>query len=1102
MSGNICRYTLCVLLLHFFLSTVTLAQDKKVTLSLKEIPVMKLFGEIQKQTGYSFVINPRDAEKIGQVSIIAQDKKVPDILKSILEKKSFDYTFSNDIFVIISSRKITPPVNLDSALIVKGIIHDTKGNSLLGVTIRVKGTGFGVASDNNGKFQITLPCRDSTYTLIFSFIGMESQEVKIKNRHMLNIVMKEIKVTIDDVVVTGYGNVSRQSFTGNATTATRDEIKKIAPTNVLKALQVLDPSFRITTNNLMGSDPNTLPSIRIRGASGIGNTEEVTNSLSKTALQNDPNLPTFIVDGFEVTVSKIFDMDVNRIESITILKDAAATAIYGSRAANGVVVITTVAPKEGEILVSYNYDLNLQVPDLHDYNLMNAEEKIKAEEAAGLFEQRPWQQAYHEAKLRQLEKGVDTDWLCQPLQNSSNSKHYLRLEGGQKDLRYGVDVNYYGEKGVMIGSDRKRLGLNFDIQYRVKHLIFKNTAGYMGVNSHESPYGIFSTYTSMNPYYTFVDDNRELAKHIMTPNGTTIPNPLYEAHIGNYNKTKMKEFNDNFSFQYYITNKFSVKGSISLIYTTGRKNVYYSPESQRYSTTTYKGEVTLEDVTATTVEGSGFAYYNDMLGKHSINFMAGINMKEQKQENQGMYLRDLPAGGFSNPQFAQEIPTPPTIISQKTRLFGALLTLNYTYNNIYLADITGRIDGSSTFGTEEHYAPFWSIGAGINVHNYPFLKKHDWITELKIRGSYGITGKANFPANTARTVYSIKGNEVYATGVGGILSALGNDELKWEKTKITDIGGNLNAWHGLFIFKGTYYFRRTVDLIADMNVSSSSGFTSYKANIGEITNNGYELEARFRVFQKKNMLLYVNGNLASNHNKIQKISNSLKAYNKKVEEEYQKTVNYKQTIKRPLLKYEEGASTTSIYAIQSLGVDPQTGKELFRYKNGSIETEWIAAENVPIGNTEPKINGTLSVNYLYKGFTLDLYFTYTYGGQQYNETLQSKIENANIENNIDKRVFTDRWKEPGDISRYKSLKDWEISTNPTSRFIQDDNTLTLQSLTAGYELPKSLTRKFYFDKIKFSFTMNDVFRVSSIKQERGLSYPFARAYNFSISASF
>lgn len=252
---------------------------------------------------------------------------------------------------------------------------------------------------------------------------------------------------------------------------------------------------------------------------------------------------------------------LNRIESITLLKDAAATAIYGSRAANGVVVITTVTPKDGQVLINYGYDLNIQAPDLRDYNLMNAREKVEAEKEAGLFDQAYYQQAYYHDKLRLIERGNNTDWLALPLRNTASSKHYLRMEGGTNGFRYGIDVNYQGNNGVMRGSERKTFGLGFEVQYNIGKLSFKNSATYTGVNTAESPFGSFDKYTSMNPYYSYLDEDGTVAQLIKTPvpNGT-ISNPLYDAYLGSFDKTKSKEFVDNFSVQYYLTNKNSFQG--------------------------------------------------------------------------------------------------------------------------------------------------------------------------------------------------------------------------------------------------------------------------------------------------------------------------------------------------------------------------------------------------------------------------------------------------------------------------------------------------------------------------------------------------------------
>lgn len=1107
---RLCFYTrkirrmLSVLFLFVFmginaLRADTIVEKVELNISVKNASVLQVFAQIKQQTSFNFVYNDRDISQIGLKTMDLKKADIVAVLDKCIEGTDLVYGFMGNV-VIFKRRAEAVRDSVKEGKIV-GMVKDERGFPLPGVTIQIKDMKLGTATDKDGRYAFRFVLGKQV-VLEYSFIGMETVEIKYTGQDTINVVMKESEVALEDVVVTGYANLSRQSYTGNVKTMTAAELKKISQVNVLKSIQVLDPSFRIAVNNEMGSNPNVMPKISIRGDSGIGLTELDEVNVSKTALQNNPNLPTFILDGFEVSVNKVYDMDINRIESITLLKDAAATAIYGSRAANGVVVITTVTPKEGQILINYGYNLNVQVPDLRDYNLMNAKEKVEAEKEAGLFDQEYYQQAYYHAKLRLIERGNNTDWLALPLRNTASSKHYLRMEGGTNGFRYGIDVNYQGNNGVMKGSERKTFGLGLELQYNIGKLLFKNSATYTGVNSEESPFGSFSKYTTMNPYYSYLDEDGTVVEVIKTatPNGTT-SNPLYDAYLGSFDKTKSKEFIDNFSVQYYLTNKIHFKGSLALTYTTGSSNAYTSPEAGQYHNKPYKGEMTVGNTTATVIDGSVFGYYNDMIGYHNINLFAGINVKESSDESHSVYVRDIPAGGFANPQFAREFPNAPTTFQQKTRLFGTIVSLNYTYRNIYLLDATWRMDGNSSFGSETRFAPFWSMGLGLNIHNYAFMKGVNWLSELKIRGSYGVTGKANFPANTARTLYTINSKSVYPTGLGGNITAMGNKNLKWEKTKITDLGTTINILDGLLVFTGTYYFRRTVDLIADMYIPSSSGFLSYKDNIGEITNNGYEISLRVKALAKSDAQLYFTANVASNKNKIKKISESLKSYNQKIEKKYQDNAHKTET-KKPLLKYVEGASTTSIYAMRSLGINPQTGDEIFRYKDGSYGTEWLASENVAIGNTEPKMNGTLSSNLLLYGVTLDVYFTYTYGGQQYNQTLQTKIENADIENNVDKRVFTDRWKKQGDIAGFKSLKQYNVPTNPTSRFVQDDNTLTLQSVSVGYELPSDILKKIRFSRVKFAFNMNDVFRVSSIKQERGLSYPFARSYSFSVNVGF
>lgn len=312
----------------------------RISLDLENVSLEQVIWEIQKKTDFVFMYGTRDIEGVKQLTVQETDKEVNEILKTCLKNTGLWFEISGNAVVIkkevtaTEGRKIT------------GKVVDEKGNPLPGVTVIIKGTSLGTVTSVEGEFTITLPVADGQ-ALLFSFVGMETMEVKITDKNDYKIVLKEDVKALDDVVVTGYFNKNKDSFTGAQVTVKGDELRKVTTGNVLQALSVFDPSIRFEDNIDIGSNPNRIADFTIRGDSGIGLTEFEKEAVSRDNLKNNPNLPTFIMDGFEVDAEKIFDLDIERIESLTILKDASATAIYGSRAANGVIVIKTKAPSEG-----------------------------------------------------------------------------------------------------------------------------------------------------------------------------------------------------------------------------------------------------------------------------------------------------------------------------------------------------------------------------------------------------------------------------------------------------------------------------------------------------------------------------------------------------------------------------------------------------------------------------------------------------------------------------------------------------------------------------------------------------------------------------------
>ena len=560
------------------------SQDKTVTLNLHNVSIETVLDAVKKQTGVNMLYNSQMFKGVPPVSINAKNEKWEVALKLILNPQGFDYVVKDGIVVV---RKLQTEKRDNR---IHGTVVDSNKEPIPGASIIVKGTRTGTSTNIEGEF--TLDVKSDKVTLEISFIGMKKQTLQVDatRRKSLEITLVDDVKTLEDVVVTGYSNVRKTSFTGSSTQITGDDLRKVSQTNVIDAMQSFDPSFRLMTNTQFGSDPNALPEMYIRGRSGVGVRDLDKDQLSKSNLENNPNLPTFIMDGFEVSIEKVYDLDPTRIESMTILKDAAATAIYGSRAANGVVVITTVAPKPGEVRVSYNFTGTLEMPDLRDYNLANASEKLEIERLAGLFDVSAGDNMgniinSYSKKYVQIRKGVDTNWLVLPLRNSFDHKHSVYVEGGTQNLRYGVDASYNGTKGVMKGSSRDRYSVGFSLDYRMKSLQVKNTVSFTHTKSTESPYGSFSDYTSMQPYDTPYEDGIlvEQLAFSKTDRNSAANNPLYEATLANYDWNAYDEITNNLSLNWYLTDHWTVRGQFSVTRKYANSEKFIDPLSSKTS---------------------------------------------------------------------------------------------------------------------------------------------------------------------------------------------------------------------------------------------------------------------------------------------------------------------------------------------------------------------------------------------------------------------------------------------------------------------------------------------------------------------------------------
>lgn len=1105
-----CVMKLCAFFLVFFSLSVSArvsAQQEKVNLNLSGATLRSLFQEIQKQTGLFFIYNEEQCEAFGKVDVKADAKPVEKVLDEVLHNHGFTYHFEDNIIVITAEKKALPQVKGQK---LTGKVTDRNGNPLPGVTVVIKGSSVGVATDMEGNYQLELAGDD--VVLVFTMVGMEKQEVAVGNRERLDVKLQEEVNKLEDVVVTGIFRRTKELSTGASITISGDELKKIGNQNVLQSLRTLDPSFKILESNQNGSNPNVLPEIELRGANGIPDLD--------ANYRGNPNQPLFILDGFETTLQRVMDLDPNRVESITLLKDASAAALYGSRSANGVVVIELKAPEAGRLRLNYSGDYAVVMPDLTDYNLLNAEEKLALEKEAGHFKGRypntdQYLVAYYNKLLTNVRSGVNTYWLSKPLRTAFEHRHNFEVSGGDESLRYSINFTAKMAPGVMKGSKRDNYQGGVMLTYRRNNLLFKNDLQVGYNNADNSPYGDFSIYTQMNPYNKPSEDGKmnpvfeeDLAPGFLREYNQ---NPLYDAKLNTRDNESYLEFRNNFSLEWKIKNVWTVMARFGIGTQTTKKEYFLSAKHSKFnemgdpvsSPDEYmrRGEFQLSNSRMFDYSGDLNVRFGQSWNKHTVYAVAGLNISQNKEDGSTIHAEGFPNDDMANIGFAKQYYKDSRPESDYTirRLVGLLVTGNYSYDAKYLFDFSFKVDGSSNFGSNNKFAPVWSVGAGWNIHKERWIADLDIFSLLKLRGSYGVTAAQNFSPFQAFRMYKYDTNKQYAGVIPPTLMGLGNKDLKWQQTKKINFGFELGLWSDRVLLNLDVYRSTTTNLLVDVTLAPSLGFSSYKDNIGETRNDGVDFTARVMAIRNPERQIFwsVNASLSSNRNKILRISNAMRQRNEQIiADAVENKVN------TPLLLYVEGKSLSSINAVRSLGIDPATGKELFLTKDNLVTETWNALDQMPVGDTRPKAEGILGTTFTWKDLIFSVSFRYKLGGQIYNQTLVDKVENADIYGNVDRRVYEKRWMKPGDVTFFKDVNNTE-KTYQTSRFVQDENVFSCESASLSYDLRvPGVLKAIGAERLRFTAYVNDIFRLSTVKQERGTSYPFANRVAFSINATF
>lgn len=1082
------------------------SQHTRLSIKLNDVSVRQLFLEIEKMTDLAFVYNTQDVEHLGTVNVDFTNEKIDKILEHCLKGKGVSFSFVDNHVIIRKDDQDLLQQSDNRTVRVTGVVRDASNAPLPGVTVIIKGTSVGTATDMNGRYTMTLPGNGENIVLVYSFVGMEEKEVAYKGQPEIDVVLVAAVKEMDEVVVTGIFTRKAESYSGSAVTIRGEELKRVGNQNLFQSLKNLDPSLLIMDNIAQGSNPNAMPNMQLRGAS----TFPADESSLKSRFQDDPNTPLFILDGFETTAEKIFDMDMNRVESVTILKDAAAKAIYGSKAANGVVVIETKRAAKGQTLVSYIGSVDLEMPDLTSYDLCNALEKLEVERREGYYESLgtfvenkvAYMQLYND-RLRRAKEGEDTYWLSKPLRTGVGHKHSLQVEIGTDIVSAIASFSYNDVKGVMKGSDRKVIGGDLNLSYRREKVLFRDIMSVASMKSNDSPYGDFSTYASLNPYFSPYDENGNLVQYLNEGTGTArLGNPLYDAKLGLVQSNNYLDFTNNFYVEIMPLESLKFTGRLGMTSKRTDAEEFYPSDHSKFMNYTgdedsqlRKGTYEMSNGKSWTISGDFNVQFNKSFNKHDLFATAQWSLSETKYSEITHYTEGFPNKRMNSIIFARQYAkdATPTGGESVRRELGYLVLGGYSYDNRFLADLTLRGNAASVFGTNDKWGTFWSVGVAWNIHNENFMAGSN-IRQLKLRASIGTTGNQNFSSNLSVPVYRYYTNKYYQNFSGAYLANMENADLGWEEKMDYTVG--LDAYIGGLLLKLDAYIGDTRNMAFDRSLVTSTGFSTVRDNLGKVRNKGIELSATYSVIKKKDAFLNVFFKIATNDNRIQKISDALRAYNEQMK---QNAKDEKQTM--PVAIYQDGKPLNSIWAVKSLGIDPNTGKEVFLDLEGNKTFTWSASNLVYCGSSDPKYNGNFGFNGEYKGIGLSAVFTFYGGGKMYNNTLINRVENCYIGNNVDRRVFSDRWYYSGQNAQYiNGYKNG--GTQATSRFVQKDNVLQISSINLYYELPTNWVQRIGLQRLRAGMYMNDLATFSSIKVERGTSYPFARTLSFTLTGTF
>lgn len=1060
---------LTILLLFGCILTVSAnsyAQKTKLDVNMSNASIRDLFGYIEEKSEFVFLYRNEDFNVNKKVAVNLKGATINQILDEALRGENVTYDVYERQVVIRKASDVM--INSQQKKDISGTVRDGSGAPIPGVSIVVKGTSMGALTDVDGKFKLTIP--GDAKTLVFSFVGMKTQEIAVGSQSQINVTLEEETVGIEEVVAVGYGTMRKSDFAGAASKIKVEGTEEKPYTSFDGVLQGKLAGVQITANT---GTPGGEMTFNIRGATSTTGDNQPLIVVDGYPIETSNNM---ITAGSEGTItdlrgaSGISGINPNDIESVEVLKDASATAIYGSRAANGVIMITTKRGKAGRDKVEYNvrFDFCAKPKDL---GLLNTKEFMDL-----------WNEAYRNTNptatspyfnSADYASNPDINWQDLVLQNSFGQTHSLNLSGGDPKMRYAIFGSYADLDGsVKYASNFKRgtTRLNFDREVSSHFKFGVSMAGEMIANqavgqsnANGNVNGSIMNALLTAPLNSPYDANGDL-QNLRGANGGG--NPL--TIIKNVKDlTKTYHFNVNGNATLTIIDGLTANTRIGIDYKRVQRN-QYQPKDTRIGMAVngyaYSGEGDMRNYLADFTLN-----YNKSIGKHRINSMVGFSHQEWQNRNYASVTTGFASDKLTYyaPQSSNKVQTPVGLF-QESAMNSYLARIGYSYNDRYLLTLTGRSDGSTRLAIGHKWATFPSVGIGWNMHNEEFLKSQKIISQLKLHGSWGISGNQSVAIGASQPSYyysKYSFNQTVSTGY--ILNSIGNPDLGWENTSQFDLGIESAYLDNRLTFNFDVYKKRTTSLLFNRAIPSYTGFGYLQTNGGEIENKGFEFELS-AVILRNDLKWNVSANLSVNRNKVLDLGGVDTMYGPVFNAAMGKNQSW--TIARigqPIGVFY-GYKIDGIYQTpEEVAAGPEdSNKTQGGWKfvdvsgpNGVKDNKITADDMTVIGNPYPKFTYGLTNDLSFKDFSLSVFIM----GSQGNEILNMyRIQTdaftvTTNPPNTTKYAYDHRWTGPGTSNDYPKplFINNRFYQRPNNKIVEDGSYVKLKSVTLSYDLPVS-----------------------------------------------